>query len=147
MLKFEFQQMIARPVEDVFEYSSDPQHILSSEPTAVVEGTPGELRAGSTFKVRFDDGRKHATVDIIEHDPPNYFEFEARIDKPLPYLIRGNYTCAESEGGTEMHADVSIHDVPAVMEALFKEKIRGFLRENFESMRSALEARTECIRA
>ncbi len=147
MLKFEFRQMIARPVEDVLDYSSNPQHILSSDPTAVVEGTSGELRAGSKFQVRFDDGRKHATVEIIEYDPPTYFEFEAHIDKPLPYLIQGKDTCTESEGETEMHADVSIHDVPSVLEVLFNEKIRGFLRENFESMRSALEARTECIRA
>jgi uncharacterized protein YndB with AHSA1/START domain len=147
MLKFGFRQTIARPVEDVFDYSSDPQHFLSSDPTAVVERTSGDLRAGSKFKVHFDDGQKHATVEVIEYDPPNYFEFEAHIDKPLPYLIQGKHTCTESEDETEMHADVKIQDVPAMMEVLIREKIRVLLQANFESMKLALEERNERIRA
>ena len=48
-----------------------------------------------------------------------------------------------SEGKTEMYADIKISEIPLVMETVFSEQIRSFLRDNFETMRLELEAQNE----
>jgi ligand-binding SRPBCC domain-containing protein len=143
MLQFDFRQVIARPITEVFEYSSDPQNILASDPTADVVTTNRTLRKGSDFEISFDKGRKNAKVMILEYDQPNLYEFEAHIKMPMAYVMKGSYTFAERDGKTEMCADVMISDIPSAMEIILKEQIRKLLQENFEATKSALESKDQ----
>jgi hypothetical protein len=141
VLQFDFRQVIARPITEVFAYSSDPQNILASDPTAAAVTTNGNLRKGSDFEVSFDKGRKNAKVTVLEYDPPNLYEFEAHITIPTAHVMRGSYTFIERGGKTEVCADVRISDLPSVMEIILKEQIRKLLQDNFEATKSALESR------
>src|SRR4051794_3390390 len=104
MLKFDFRQMITRPITEVFDYASDPRNILSSDPSVVVTMDEDD-RKGSNFQMSFDSGRKKATVIVLEYNPPTLYEFEAHINIPTMYVIRGSYMFSESGMGSEMYAD------------------------------------------
>src|SRR4051812_4814779 len=127
MLQFDFRQVIARPIAEVFEYSTDPQNILASDPTAAVATTNGNIRRGSNFEISFDRGRKNAKVTVLECDPPHSYEFEASMKMPMTQVMRGSYSFAERDGKTEMRADMEISDIPSVMEIILKEQIRSLL--------------------
>jgi uncharacterized protein YndB with AHSA1/START domain len=97
--------VVHRPIAVVFAYLTDPVTLSEWQPTVVtarLEDAP-PLRAGSRVieTRKFLGKRLHATMQVVEHDPPRRFAIEA-ASGPLPFRVTSNLD--DVDGATRIEA-------------------------------------------
>jgi uncharacterized protein YndB with AHSA1/START domain len=101
-VRLERDILIARPVENVFSYVSDPANLPSWQPAVVEVRRPeGEIAVGSRFgETRHFVGKRFkTTVEVVELEKDRVFGIRV-VDGPLPITIR--HLFAPEDGATRV---------------------------------------------
>ena len=137
---------VDRPVDEVFEFVSDPAKmplwVRYVEEAGYTEDA--EPRVGATFDLKYTYGAKDSdiTMEVTEFNPPARFAF---MTVKGPYPIRVTYTLSADGRGTlftyfqNARSDGFITGCMfALLGFLLKYPTRGLLRKNAERMKAAI---------
>jgi uncharacterized protein YndB with AHSA1/START domain len=138
---------VERPVDDVFEFVSDPEKMpLWVRNVAEAQYTDGaQPRAGATYDLKYTYGRRvnDITMEVTEFNPPARYAFKT-IKGPYPISV--TYTLDPDGRGTrfkyfqDAQSDSYITDFMfAWLGFVLKYPTRGLLRKNAERMKAAIE--------
>ena len=144
MITAESSMSIARPADEVFDFTSD----LRSDPrwhTDILEAQlteEGPIEKGTTFAVQFKPfmGQSEGRVTVSEYDPPRRVVLRGQMDKMAPTLILS----VEPQGeGSRFTRRVEL-EPPGIMRlmapflgGMFRKKNAGFVT----NLKRVLEAR------
>ena len=138
---------VDRPVDEVFEFVSDPANMSSWVEYVAEAGYPEGARpgVGATYEVKYTYGRKVSdlTMEVTEFEPPTRFGY---MTVKGPYPIRAKYSLAPEGRGTrftyfqDAQSDSFITACMFVMLGfLLKIPTRGLLRKNAQRMKTTIE--------
>ncbi len=139
---------VDRPVDEVFEFVSDPANMSRwVEYVEKAEYSDGaEPGVGATYEVNYTYGRRASdlTMKVTEFEPPTRFGY---MTIKGPYPIRATYTLAPEGNGTrftyfqDAQSDGLITACMFVLLGfLLKIPTRGLLRKNAQRMKATIEA-------
>ena len=146
-LAVEVTTHIDRPVDEVFDFVSDPARMPLWVRYVAEAGytDAAEPRVGATYDVKYTYGARDSdiTMEITEYEPPTRFAY---MTVKGPYPIRVTYTLAPEGQGTrftyfqDAQSDSLITGIMfALLGFLLKYPTRGLLRKNSERMKAAIE--------
>jgi carbon monoxide dehydrogenase subunit G len=144
MITFQTSVRVARPIEDVFAFVSNPlrfPHWNSAVQT--VERTSGETgRVGSMYSMQRDisSGRVENGLEVFSREQPTEFGIRT-TSGPTPFSYR--YRFIPEGANTLVQLDASV-DLPAVLAVLGPVATRAVKRgvdANFATLKRTLEAR------
>ena len=138
---------VDRPVDEVFEFVSDPANMSCWVEYVAEAGYPDGTRpgVGATYEVKYTYGRRVSdlTMEVTEFEPPTRFGY---MTVKGPYPIRATYTLAPEGRGTrftyfqDAQSDSFITACMFVMLGfLLKIPTRGLLRKNAQRMKTTIE--------
>ena len=138
---------VDRPVDEVFEFVSDPENMSRwIEYVAEAGYSDGaEPGVGATYKVKYTYGRRVSdlTMQITEFEPPTRFGY---MTVKGPYPIRAAYTLASEGRGTRFTYFQDAQSDSFITACMFtllgfllKIPTRGLLRKNSERMKAEVE--------
>ena len=138
---------VDRPVDEVFDFISDPAKMpLWVRYVAEAEWTKdAEPRVGANYGVKYTYGARDSdiTMEVTELNRPTRFAY---MTVKGPYPIRVTYTLAPEGRGTrftyfqDAQSDSLITGIMfALLGFLLKYPTRGLLRKNSERMKAAIE--------
>jgi carbon monoxide dehydrogenase subunit G len=142
-MRFKTDVRIARPVEEVFHYVSDPCNFpnWNSAVQSVRQTGPGSPTAAATYLMERDlpGGRaeNELTIDAWRHPR----EFTIRTSSgPTPFTYR--YLFSEEGGGTliELEAEVELEGVAGKLGPLASLAVKRGVNSNFSELKRILEA-------
>jgi uncharacterized protein YndB with AHSA1/START domain len=135
--------LIARPIDEVFAFLSDPRNRprweVFTEKAALT--SPEPIGVGSTVltTLRVQDTRSHYTWEVIEHQPPNRQVVQStagRIPTTLTYQL-------DAQDG-ETWVQLSVTGRPGgrlrLLQPVIAYSASGRLRSSFRRLKQALEA-------
>jgi uncharacterized protein YndB with AHSA1/START domain len=136
--------LIARPLDEVFEYVADARNRPSWDESVDTEEltSPEPIGVGSTVRTGFRSmGRPYEyTWEVVEHQPPNRQTIES-TSGPFPTTLA--YELDGREGGTWV--DFSVTGRPTgllrLLQTLIARNTQSNLDRGFERLRQLLEAR------
>ena len=136
--------LIARPLDEVFEYVADARNRPSWDESVDTEEltSPEPIVVGSTVRTGFRSmGRPYEyTWEVVEHQPPNRQTIES-TSGPFPTTLA--YELDGREGGTWV--DFSVTGRPTgllrLLQPLIARNTQSNLDRGFERLRQLLEAR------
>lgn len=136
--------LIARPLDEVFEYVADARNRPSWDESVDTEEltSPEPIGVGSTVRTGFRSmGRPYEyTWEVVEHQPPNRQTIES-TSGPFPTTLA--YELDGREGGTWV--DFSVTGRPTgllrLLQPLIARNTQSNLDRGFERLRQLLEAR------
>ena len=136
--------LIARPLDEVFEYVADARNRPSWDESVDTEEltSPEPIGVGSTVRTGFRSmGRPYEyTWEVVEHQPPNRMTIES-TSGPFPTTLA--YELDGREGGTWV--DFSVTGRPTgllrLLQPLIARNTQSNLDRGFERLRQLLEAR------
>jgi uncharacterized protein YndB with AHSA1/START domain len=143
MITIAFAVEIARPVDEVFAYLTDPDRLPEWQDNAVsadVEGG-GPLRAGSRMREvrRAPFGREVTSlVEVSAYEPSTRFDLHI-VEGPLP--IDGDHTLSATATGTRI--DFVAHGEPTGAMRLAQPLLRRLLDRQFRASYRTLKERLE----
>lgn len=144
MVRAEDSIVVARPIEEVFAYLTDPETLPEWQASCLearLEGG-GPMRAGSRIVEtrKFLGRRIESTMEVAEHEPPRQFVLKVGSG-PVPFTATNSLR--EADGGTRI--DAVIEGEPGgffrVAEPLVVRAVERELRTNLATLKDVLEAR------
>jgi carbon monoxide dehydrogenase subunit G len=108
MLRFEFSVEIARPVHEVWDYLTDPEHVPEWQASAVSshQVSDGPMAVGTRLEDerRFLGRRARSEVEVTEFEPEQVFTLHG-LSGPVRFTVR--HRLQEHDGGTrlDVHAE------------------------------------------
>jgi uncharacterized protein YndB with AHSA1/START domain len=102
MIRFGFAIEVARPIDDVFDYVTEPATLTEWQGTETVERlTPGPLQLGSRLReVRLILGRRLESLsEVVAYERPRRFEIRI-LSGPMPVADR--WAFEPTVGGTRL---------------------------------------------
>ncbi len=144
MVRVEDSIVVARPIEEVFAYLTNPETIPEWQGSALEARLEGEgpMRAGSrVIETRKFLGRRlESSMEVAEYEPPRRFAIQASSG-PVPF--KATNSLSEVDGGTRI--DAVIEGEPGgffrVAEPLVVRAVERELRSNLATIKDLLEAR------
>ncbi len=136
---------IDRPVQEVFEYVSEPDNFPEWTGTAIEvhKRTPGPVREGDTFTavIKFLGRRFETPYERTSYEPNRRFT-ERATGGPLPDQ-RWTYTFEEAPGGTRLAR--AVEGEPGgffkLADPLIERALGRQIRGDLETLKDLLEAR------
>ena len=142
MIDFTNTIRIERPVEDVFSYLSDLEHIPEWN-WAIAETrkvTPGPITVGSVYRqTRTVPQQAIETLEITQFDPSERIEVRGVLAQ-MPALV--SYELNESGSGTELINTVNLEPEGAfrLVAPVFNRRIKRAVGNNLIDLKTQLEA-------
>jgi uncharacterized protein YndB with AHSA1/START domain len=142
-MKFKADVTIERPIEEVFEYVSDPCNFPSwNSAVQSVRGTaPGNQAAAATYLMERDlpggRAKNELVIDVWKHPS----EFTLRTTSgPTPFTYR--YLFSEEVSGTqiELDAEVELPGVAGALGPIASLAVKRGVNSNFAELKRILEA-------
>jgi uncharacterized protein YndB with AHSA1/START domain len=133
---------IRHPIEDVFEYVSDPLNFpnWNSAVQAVrrTSGLADEVGSRYAMERRLANGRARNELEIVAHERPCEFAIRA-TSGPTPFLYR--YRLAADNGDTVVHldADVELADIATLLAPLASRAVKRGVDDNLAELKKILE--------
>jgi uncharacterized protein YndB with AHSA1/START domain len=138
LIKIQFDVDVAAPIEDVFDYLSDPAKLHEWQGTTDVRVlTEGPVAVGTRIReTREVLGRKLTqTVEVTEHDPPRRFSLRV-VEGPVK--VTGSQELEERDGGTRIHVRAE-GEAPRLAGAVMKPTLERQLRGHYDRLKRNLE--------
>jgi uncharacterized protein YndB with AHSA1/START domain len=146
VIEFETSVSIARPIEEVFAFVSDPLQfprwnsaVLSTRRTS---GASNEVGATYSMERELPTGRVRNELQIIARKPPTEFGIRT-TSGPTPFVYRYGF---RAEGGTaivHLDAGVELKGAPALVRPLGAWGVKRGVDANFAALRRTLEGSNE----
>lgn len=146
-LAVEVTTYVDRPVDDVFEFVSDPANMSRWVEYVAEAGYPDGAGpgVGATYDVKYTYGRRVSdlTMEITEFEPPTRFGY---MTVKGPYPIRATYTLTPEGRGTRFTYFQDAQSDSFITACMFfllgfllKIPTRGLLRKNAQRMKTTIE--------
>jgi uncharacterized protein YndB with AHSA1/START domain len=142
MIDITVETQIARPVQDVFAYATDPEK-LSSWQTNTVSATredDGPYGVGSRLREvhRAPGGKElESVVEVVEYAPDRVFALEVKEGTP----IHAHVTFDPADGGTRVRfrAHGTLSRPARIIEPLVARMLRKQFAQQLETLKQVLE--------
>jgi uncharacterized protein YndB with AHSA1/START domain len=142
-VKFETTVRIARSVEEVFTFISDPDNFpqWNSAVQAVRKTSQAGPGVGATYVMERElpSGRARNELEVMTCERP--IEFSIRTTSgPTPFVYR--YRLASENGVTVVHldAEVELEGAAAMLGPLARRAVKKGVDDNFATLKQILEA-------
>jgi uncharacterized protein YndB with AHSA1/START domain len=141
VITFETEVRIARPLEEVFAYLSEPLNFpgWNSAVKAMRKTSAGGNGAGSTYLMERElpTGRAVNRLDVVTNEPPE--EFAIRASAGPPFLYR--YRLSTENGATIVGLDAEVDlGRAALLGPLVRRAVRSGVDANLATLKTILEA-------
>jgi uncharacterized protein YndB with AHSA1/START domain len=142
-VKFETSVRIERPVDEVFDYVSDPRNFpaWNSAVRSVRETAPGREGVGATFVMERDlpGGRAQNELEIVDWDRPAAFAIRT-TSGPTPFRYRYRFSTEGAATLLELSAEVELSGIAGALGPLASRGVRRGVDSNFADLKRILEA-------
>jgi carbon monoxide dehydrogenase subunit G len=106
MFRFELSTEIAKPIHEVWEYLTDPEHVPEWQSSAVASHqiSDGPLGVGARLEDerRFLGRRARSEVEVTEYEPERLFTLHG-LSGPVRFTVR--HRLADQDGGTRLDVE------------------------------------------
>jgi uncharacterized protein YndB with AHSA1/START domain len=143
MIQFETSLLIARPIQDVFPFLSNPLNLPRWQ-TMVVEVTPenqGAAGKGSTFRIKSEmmGHKMEGRIEIVEFVPPSTFAFRNQSG-PMSVTVTMNLITTGTSTQVSIHALGEPGGMFKLAEPVLAKQIQGQMETNLARLKCYLEA-------
>lgn len=141
-MNFKTAVRIERPVEQVFDYVSDPENFPRwNSAVQSVRGTaPGKEPVGATYLMERElpEGRAENELAILDWNRPREFTIRT-TSGPTPFTY--TYRFSEEDVGTliELSAEVELSGIPGALGPLAVPAVKRGVNSNFADLKRILE--------
>ena len=142
-MNFETSVRIERPIEEVFDYVSDPTTFArwNSAVQSVRELSPGADGIGATYRMERElpSGRAENDLEVVEINRPSLFVIRT-TSGPTPFRYR--YVFTDEEGGTllQLAAEMELGRLAGALGPLAARGVKRGVDSNFADLKRILEA-------
>lgn len=144
MIAFETTTRIARPIEEVFAYVSDPLNFprWNSAVQAVRKTSAGEASIASTYKMERDlpTGRAVNDLEIIAREQPREFAIRT-TSGPTPLHYRYRFSADSGETVVQLNGEFELQGPAAFAPALARRAVKRGVEDNLAAVKRILEKR------
>jgi uncharacterized protein YndB with AHSA1/START domain len=141
-VNFETSVRIERPVDEVFDYVSDPRTFprWNSAVQVVRQTSPGTDGVGATYSMvrELPGGRAENDLEILAYGRPTEFDIRT-TSGPTPFVYRYRFT---DEGGTtlvQLAAEVELGGLAGAIGPLASRAVKRGVDSNFADLKRILE--------
>jgi uncharacterized membrane protein len=139
VIAFETDVRIDRPIEEVFNYVSDPLNFSrwNSAVQVVRKTSAGENGVGSTYSMERDlpGGRAVNELEVVANEQPR-----GATAGPTPFLYRYRFTAENGETIVKLDANVELPGAAALLPTLARRAVRKGVDDNLATLKQMLEA-------
>lgn len=143
-MRFETLVRIARPIEEVFAYVSDPGNFPAwNSAVETVRRTTGARAVGSTYamKRRLPSGSAANELEIVAFEQPREFAIRT-TSGPTPFVYRYRFSPEDGETVVQLDAEVELGGTAALVGPLARRFVKRGVDENFATLKRILEERS-----
>jgi uncharacterized protein YndB with AHSA1/START domain len=147
MQKFTLSVFINRPLQDVFDFLSEPANLSKwNSNFASAEWTSSHAPGpGSTYKVlaKMSGGKNEGLFEITQWDPPQRYSYKSISKLPFPIeRIESAVTLAPKENGTQItfESQFGLVGILKFAEGMFSKLAKKGDGDNFDTAKRLLEA-------
>ena len=145
MITFETSVRVERPIEDVFDFVSDPTRFpLWNSAVQAVHRTSGEAGGlGSTYSMERElpTGRAENGLEVFARDRPSVFGIRT-TSGPTPFVYRYRFASDGADTVVRLDASVELPGAAAVLGRLAARAVRRGVDANFADLKRTIEARS-----
>ena len=143
MIAFQTDVRIARPIDEVFAYVSDPRNFprWNSAVQVVRETSAAGHGLASTYLMerKLPGGRAVNELKIVASESPREFGIRATAG-PTPFLYRYRFTAENGETVMKLDAQVELPGAAALLPQLARRAVRKGVDDNLATLKHVLEA-------
>jgi uncharacterized protein YndB with AHSA1/START domain len=143
VIAFETDVRIDRPIEEVFDYVSDPLTFprWNSAVRAVHKTSSGENGVAATYSMDRDlpGGRAVNELEVVASERPHEFAIRATAG-PTPFLYRYRFSTENGQTVLTLDAQVELAGAVALLPALARHAVKRGVDENLLTLKDTLEA-------
>jgi uncharacterized protein YndB with AHSA1/START domain len=143
VIAFKTDVRIDRPIEEVFDYVSDPLTFprWNSAVRAVHKTSSGENGVAATYSMDRDlpGGRAVNELEVVASERPHEFAIRATAG-PTPFLYRYRFSTENGQTVLTLDAQVELAGAVALLPALARHAVKRGVDENLLTLKDALEA-------
>jgi len=143
-MRFETLVRIARQIEEVFAYVSDPGNFPAwNSAVETVRRTTGARAVGSTYamKRRLPSGSAANELEIVAFEQPREFAIRT-TSGPTPFVYRYRFSPEDGETVVQLDAEVELGGTAALVGPLARRFVKRGVDENFATLKRILEERS-----
>lgn len=143
-MRFETLVRIARPIEEVFAYVSDPGNFPAwNSAVETVRRTSGARAVGSTYAMerRLPSGSAENELEIVAFEQPREFAIRT-TSGPTPFVYRYRLSPEDGETVVQLSAEVELDGAAALVGPLARRFVKSGVDENFAALKRILEERS-----
>jgi carbon monoxide dehydrogenase subunit G len=143
MVRFELSIDIARPVHEVWEYLTEPEHVPEWQSSAVSSHqiSDGPMGVGTLLEDerRFLGRRARSQVEVSEYEPEQLFTLHG-LSGPVRFTVR--HRLEEDDGGTRLHveAEADPGGIGRFVRPMIERAAEHELKGDFARLKTRLEA-------
>jgi uncharacterized protein YndB with AHSA1/START domain len=141
-MNFETSVRIVRPVEEVFDYVSDPRNLprWNSAVRDVRQASPEGGGVGSTYLMdrELPGGRAENELEIVGFERPISFEMRT-ISGPTPFIYRYRFGPDGDATILDLAADVELPGIAGALGPLAARGVKRGVDANFATLKQILE--------
>lgn len=142
-MNFETSVRIARPIDEVFAFVSDPGNFpqWNSAVQAVRKTSEGERGVGSTYSMERElpSGRARNEFEIVACERPNEFVIRT-TSGPTPFVYRYRLSSENRATVIRLDAQVELEGAAALLGPLARRAVKKGVDDNFAALKNVLEA-------
>ena len=143
MITFDATAHIARPIDEVFAYVSDPLNFprWNSAVQAVQKSSAGENGAALTYSMvrELPTGPAENELEILARERPSEFAVRT-ISGPTPFRYRYRFSAENGETLVQLEAEVELQGAAAFLPQLARRAVKAGVEDNLETLKEILEA-------
>lgn len=142
-MNFEAEVRIARPIEAVFEYVSDPVTFprWNSAVQAVRKTSEREKTVGSAYSMERELPRGRVENDLVVEAFEHAREFTIRTTSgPTPFVYRYLFSSEAGETAVRLEAQVELDGAASLLGPLARRAVKAGVEANFATLKQILEA-------
>jgi uncharacterized protein YndB with AHSA1/START domain len=143
VIAFETDVHVARPIEEVFAFVSNPLNfpLWNSAVRAVRKTSGGESGVASTYSMERDlpGGRAVNELEVVASDRPRAFAIRTTAG-PTPFLYRYRFEAKNGETSMQLDAQVELPGAAALLPQLARRAIKKGVDDNLATLKQILEA-------
>jgi uncharacterized protein YndB with AHSA1/START domain len=150
VIAFETDVHIARPLEEVFAYVSEPLNFpdWNSAVQTVRRTSAGDTRVGSTYLMERELPTGHAVneLEVVAREWPSEFAIRTTAG-PTPFLYRYGFSTENNETVVQLNAEIDLSGPAALLPQLARRGVKQGVDDNFATLKQILETARHSPRA
>jgi uncharacterized protein YndB with AHSA1/START domain len=141
-MHFKTAVSIERPIEEVFDYVSDPRNFPRwNSAVQSVNPTSGKGEPGSTYLMERElpGGRAENGLEVVDSERPTAFTIRT-TSGPTPFVYRYRFNFDGGATQLELTAEVELSGIAGALGPLASRGVKRGVDSNFADLKRILEA-------